>query len=240
MNAIDFSKISIAEVIQILALISAFIMSLFSLLSQNRNARKIKYLEVELSKQMYEHQEQFQKLNNKRFLIIEEIYRQIVIIEMWINNIIQDTEVAEITYASMKGFEKSMEESVATISLKLQHLACYFNLNKIYLDDKTSDVLVKFSEFVLTENESLDNYFYYVSETKIDQEGFNKKKNLLRKKALRYVQEIHTIRGQIESEFKNILGFVQKEKLNIDSHSDLMWVPDPNIIDRYFVENKET
>jgi hypothetical protein len=160
-------SIGVPELLEFIGIISALAISISTLISQNKNALKLKFIESDLEKNKFEHQEQFQKLHEKRFNTVIEIFEQLVTIEILIIHVIQETEVADIAYKSLKHFKKEMNETFAQISLKLQDLAAYCNLNRMFLDSSIIEKLVKLSDFALDESNPLEKYSEYITVSNI-------------------------------------------------------------------------
>lgn len=225
---------SIPDLIQAGVTVITTILAIIALWRQQRQAERLKILESELDKTKFEHQTQFAKLHEKRAEVIEEIYRQIVVLEIWVNHVVAESTLPDEAFTSRKVFAKTFETVFGQISLNLQKLAAYFNLNRLFLDEHLCTKIVYFHDILLEETEPIYGFFYQrfkqMSEKEL-QEIYGDNLEERAKETLRYVSDS---RRAVENEFRDLLGIKRvNEAKDKDSQfvNELMWIPTPHSID---------
>jgi hypothetical protein len=104
------------DVVQVGATVVSTAIAIIALWRQRKQAERLKMLESELDKAKFEHQTRFIRLHEKRAEVIAELYRQIVIIEIWVEHVILEAGVPE-TFVSVKAGAEYIDEAIAHISI---------------------------------------------------------------------------------------------------------------------------
>jgi hypothetical protein len=104
---VDWEKLG--KLIQAGATIVSTAIAIIALWRQQKQAERLKALEAELSRTAFEHQTKFAKLHEKRAEVTSEIYRRVVVLELWLNHVIAETELPDEAFTSPKAFAKSFD-----------------------------------------------------------------------------------------------------------------------------------
>jgi hypothetical protein len=231
-STLDWEKLG--KVIQAGATVISTAIAIIALWRQQRQAERLKVLEAELSKTEFEHQTKFAKLHEKRAEVISEIYRRVVILEIWLNHVVAETELPDEVFTSPKDFAEGFDAVFGQISLNLQDLAAYFNLNRLYLSEGICQKILHFHDVILHKSDAVHGYFYerfkQMPESEIS-EIYGKN---LRERARRELQQVSDTRRAIENEFRALLGISDNNSSSdnqLSTGNDLMWIPTPDTID---------
>jgi hypothetical protein len=200
---------------------------------KHESEKEIEGLKSRLQIAALERQITFNRLHEKRAEVISEIYRRVMILEIWLNHVVAETELPDEAFTSPEKFANAFEPVFGHISLNLQDLAAYFNLNRLYLGEVICQKILSFHDEVLDSN-SIYGYFYerfkQVPEEQIS-EVYGKN---LRDRAHRVLRQVSDSRRAVEDEFRGLLGIIDKDdSSDIQARTDnsLMWIPAPETID---------
>jgi hypothetical protein len=173
-------------------------------------------------------------LHEKRAEVISEIYRRIVILEIWLNHVVAETELPDEAFTSTEEFAKGFDAIFGHVSLNLQDLASYFNLNRLYLGEGICQKILGFHDAILDKSNAIYGYFYerfkQIPRKEIS-EIYGKN---LREGAYKVLRQVSDSRRAVEDEFRALLGISDNESGSDGqkrSDTDLMWIPTPETID---------
>ena len=234
MNPATVDLHNLGKLIQAGATIISTTIAIIALLRQQKQAERLKILEAELGRTAFEHQTRFAKLHEKRAEVVSEIYKRVMVLEIWLNYVVAESEIPGAYNASSKAIAKRFDSIFGQISLNLQDLAAYFNLNRLYLDEGICQKILRFHDAILDESNPVHGYFYerfkQMSESEISViYGKN-----LKESAYKTLQYVADSRRAVEHEFRSLLG-IRGEENNAEAQgkigNDLMWIPTPDNID---------
>ena len=225
---------NIGSFIQAGATIISTAIAIIALWRQQKQAERLKVVESELDKANFEHQTRFVKLHEKRAEVIAEVHRQIVVLEIWLHHVVLEAELPDEAFISTDGFAKDFDDKFGQISMNLQKLAAYFNLNRLYLDEELCMKIVQFHDAAISETDPIYGFFHkrfnqISEEESIDIYGGNEEN--LHEKALEVLEYVSDLRRIVENEFRRLLGIKYNESNLTPSTNDLMWIPEPALID---------
>lgn len=225
---------NLEKLIQAGATIISIFTAIVALMRGQEQAERLKVLEAELSRTTFEYETQFTKLHEKRAEVISEIYRRVVVLEIWLNHIVGETELPDEVFTSPKDFAKDFDAVFGQISLNLQDLAAYFNMNRLYLSENLCQKILGFHNAILEKDDPIYGYFYQRFKQRPESEISEIYGGDLRKRAYKVLKEISDSRRAIENDFRDLLGIRDRkghaeDQLQIDN--DLMWIPTPESID---------
>jgi hypothetical protein len=234
MNSAIFDWDKLGKIIQAAATVVSTAIAIFALWRQQRQAERLKFLEADIGRTEFEHQTKFARLHEKRGEVIAEIYRRVVILELWLNHVVAETELPDEAFTSPQEFAESFDAVFGQISLNLQDLAAYFNLNRLYLSEDVCEKILHFHNAVLAKSDAIDGYFYERFKQMTEKEISEFYGKDLREKAYNVLQQIADGRRAVEDEFRALLGISGNNgsrDTKLREQSDLMWIPAPEIID---------
>ena len=204
MNLTSINWGDVKDLAQVGATIVSTAIAIIALWRQRKQAERLKVLESELDKAKFEHQTRFIRLHEKRAEVIAELYRQIMIIEVWIEHLISEAGIPE-TFISVDAGAKYIDDVLLHIGISQQKLAQYFNLNRLYLDADLCNKLVAFHDIILNKIEPIKGYFYerfgQMTKDKIlERYGDN-----LEERADKVLEHVSDSRRALEIEFRHLL-----------------------------------
>jgi hypothetical protein len=120
MNLTSIDLGNIKDLIQAGATMVSTAIAIIALWGQRKQAERLKVLELELDKTKFEHQTKFVKLHEKRAEVIAELYRKIVILEIWAKNAVLETDLPDEAFTSTDGFSENFTGIFDQNSLNLQ------------------------------------------------------------------------------------------------------------------------
>jgi hypothetical protein len=229
---VDWEKLG--KLIQAGATIVSTAIAIIALWRQRKQAERLKVLEAELSRTAFEHQTKFAKLHEKRAEVTSEIYRRVVILEIWLNHVVAETELPDEAFRSPEAFAKSFDMVFGQISLNLQDLAAYFNLNRLYLGEEICQKILRFHDAILDKSDPIHGYFYERFKQMPGSEISELFGKDLRERAYKALQQVSDSRRAVEDEFRDLLGIRGEEsssEAQARTDNDLMWIPAPETID---------
>jgi hypothetical protein len=115
-----------------------------------------------------------------------------------------------------------------------QHTLITHEPNRLYLDNDLCDKLVDFHDIILNKMEPVEGYFYESFSRMTKEEILEKYGDNLAERADQVLEHVADNRRALETEFRRLLGIqdnVNNKKKGISNVGDLMWVPQPAIID---------
>src|SRR5689334_21969869 len=123
MQSTSLSWGSIPNLVQAFATLISAMLAIIALIRQQSQAKKMKVLESDLDKSKFEHQTTFVKLHEKRAEVTSEIYRRVVVLEIWITHVVCETALPDEAFTSPEDFAENFDTIFGHISLNLQDLA---------------------------------------------------------------------------------------------------------------------
>jgi hypothetical protein len=206
--AMNFPSINggdMKDLVQVGATVASTVIAIIALWRQRKQAERLKMLESELDKAKFEHQTIFTRLHEKRAEVIAELYRRIVVIELWVQHVVSETGIPE-TFVSVEAGAEYLDRALGHISINQQDLAGYFNLNRLYLDAELCDKLVDFHDIILNKIEPIEGYFFerfgqMTKEAILEHYGDN-----LEERAEKVLEHVADSRRALEAEFRHLLG----------------------------------
>jgi hypothetical protein len=218
------------DALQALATVASVAIAGVALWRQQRQAERLKHLETELGKSTFEHQTRFARAHEKRAEVTAEIYRRVLAIEIWLTHLVGECELPDEVFTSREAASEALDGIIGHVSLSLQKLAVYFNVNRLYLEEAVCEKLLAFHDTVLDRSDVVSGYvserFGDLSKDELRQVyGSN-----LRKRANKALDEVVKSRRAIESDFRALLGISMGPESTAKGQG-LMWVPSPEMID---------
>jgi len=229
---IDFGNIK--DLVQAGATIVSTTIAIIALWRQWKQAERLKVLELELDKTKFEHQTKFIKLHEKRAEVIAELYRKIVILEIWAKNVVLETDLPDEAFTSIRGFAEDLSSVFDQISLNLQELAAYFNLNRLYLEESLCTKILYFHDVILEKDDPIFGFFNERLNQMPKEEILSIYGGNLRERAFGVLDCIADSRRAVENEFRQLLGIHRSggsEEDTTQINDDLMWISTPESID---------